>query len=278
VSRLLTQAEEAGIVHIIIDEFENNALNLEQELKERFGLKEAVVVYQMGLSEDAIRKNIGDAAAKFLQKIVVDGDCIGVTSGQTLWETSYFLQKTNARDLKIIQLMGGAGAIANNIYPEELVRNFANKLHVTAFSLHAPLFLENREVRNAILATAPNLEVTRMWNALSVVMMGIGNVSMNSFLFKTGWFNREVLDRMTQMGAVAVICGQFIDVNGNHIWAPTDEQCIAANPELFRFVNKSIVVAAGKDKAEPMLAAIKGKYCNIVITDDKTAQEILAIK
>lgn len=276
-SRLLTQAEEEGIVHIIIDEFDNNAYDLERELKERFGLKEAVVVYQMGLSEDAIRKNIGDAAAKFLQKIIIDGDCIGVTSGQTLWETSHSLQKTNARNLKIIQLMGGAGAIANNIYPEELVRNFASKLDATSFSLHAPLFLESREVRHAIISTPPNLEVTRMWDALSIVIMGIGN-TRNSFLFKTGWFNSEVSDKMTQMGAVAVICGQFIDADGNHIWAPTDELSIAVNPELFRFVDRSIVVAAGKSKAAPMLAAIKGKYCNIVITDDKTAREILAIK
>ncbi|MGD8401563.1 MAG: sugar-binding domain-containing protein [Bacillota bacterium] len=93
VSRLLAQAVEKGIVHIIIDEFDDNAYELEEKLKVRFGLKEAVIVYQKGLTDDAIRKNIGDAAAKFLQNSITDSDYIGVTSGQTLWETSHFLQR-----------------------------------------------------------------------------------------------------------------------------------------------------------------------------------------
>jgi len=63
VSRLLTRARAEGIVRItIVDPFATFG-EVEQHLVETFGLREAVVIAGEGLSEEALRRRLGLAAA-----------------------------------------------------------------------------------------------------------------------------------------------------------------------------------------------------------------------
>ncbi|HHY46782.1 MAG TPA: sugar-binding transcriptional regulator [Firmicutes bacterium] len=276
ISRLLAEAENVGVVRIEIDEVDDRAHDLEEGLKQAFGLEDAMVVYRMGTQDASVRKTIGRAAARYLAETLIDGDSIGITSGHTLREVVRFLRRPEARDLKVVQLMGGAGATALQTYPEELARDYAQALGATLFSLHAPLVVEDKGVRDIIMSTASVTEVTRMWDTLSVVVMGVGDLSVDALLFKAGWFTPDDLNLLVSAGAVGVICGQFFDLRGKRVNSPADERIIAAPLESFRHARRSIAVAGGSTKAVPLLAAIRGGYCNTVITDDKTAQEMLA--
>ena len=43
-------------------------------------------------------------------------------------------------------------------------------------------------------------------------------------------------------------------------------------------MNNSIGVAGGNTKAEAILAALKGKYLDVLITDETTASNVLRLK
>ncbi|RLC91423.1 MAG: hypothetical protein DRI79_02805, partial [Chloroflexi bacterium] len=77
VSRLLTRARAEGIVRItIVDPFATFG-EVEQHLVETFGLREAVVIAGEGLSEEALRRRLGLAAASYLRRTLRDGLRVG---------------------------------------------------------------------------------------------------------------------------------------------------------------------------------------------------------
>lgn len=276
VSRLLAEAERVGVVRIQIEEVDERARDLEQALKESLGLADAVVVHRLGSHDAAVRTLLGRASARYLVDSLSNGDIMGITSGYTLREVIRFLKRPEARDLKVVQLMGGEGATALQSYPEALARDCAQALGAVLLSLHAPLVVENGTVRDVILSTASVREVVATWERLSVVLMGVGDLSIEGSLFKAGWFTSGDLRALIDAGAVGVVCGQFFDEQGQPVASPTDERIIAAPLVLFRRVRRTIAVAGGATKAVALWGAIRGGYCNTVITDDQTAREVLA--
>ena len=275
VSRYLTEAEEIGIVRIEIEEVDDRAHDLERELEEALGLKKAVVVYQLNSTTASIRKTIGRAAARYLSDILQSNDVIGLTAGYTLREMLNFLERPEVEELELVQLMGGAGATALQTYPEELAREFAQKLGAVLFSLHAPLVVENKAVRDLFLATNSVQKIAKKWETLSVVVMGVGNISSEQLIFKSGWFTELDLKSVKDAGAVGVICGRFYDEAGNLVKVPVEERIIATDLDLFKKAGHTIAVAGGSSKIVPLLAAIRGGFCNSLVTDDKTANVLL---
>lgn len=277
ISRYLTEAEDLGIVRIEIEAVDDRDFRLESELTQTLGLKQAIVVYRLNTTKDSIRKTIGRACARYLVEILQSKDVIGITSGYTLYDTFRYLKTPTVQGLKLIQLMGGAGASALQSYPEEICRDFANVLGAMLFNLHAPLVVENKAVRDLFLETGSVRKVVEMWDEMTVTVMGVGNISSEQLVFKSGWFSEADLQELQNARAIGVACGRFFDANGNRVRLPLDERIISAELEVFQKVGRAIAVAGGPDKAAPLLAAVRGSYCNTVITDDKTASEMLAL-
>jgi len=277
VSRYLTEAEDLGIVRIEIEAVDDRDFQLESKLIQTLGLKKAIVVYRLNTTKDSIRNTIGRACARYLIEVLQDKDVIGITSGYTLYDTLRYLKTPTVQGLKLVQLMGGAGASALQSYPEEICRGFANVLGATLFNLHAPLVVENKAVRDLFLETGSVKKVVEMWDEMTVTVMGVGNISSEQLVFKSGWFSETDLQELLNAGAIGVACGRFFDANGNRVRLPLDERIISTELEVFKKVGQAIAVAGGPDKAVSLLAAVRGGYCNTVVTDDKTASEMLAL-
>ena len=78
ISRLLKRGREQGIVTIAINYDYNENLWLEQQLKQKFGLKEAVVVSCDSEQEDEQLTMMGVHGAQLLERLLEPGEIIGV--------------------------------------------------------------------------------------------------------------------------------------------------------------------------------------------------------
>src|SRR5688572_23701748 len=78
VNRLLKEAVRRKIVEISIKA--PNSEDLEQQLKEQFGLKDAIVI-AMPEQGEYLRTEIGQAGADYFEKHVGDGSKVGIGSG-----------------------------------------------------------------------------------------------------------------------------------------------------------------------------------------------------
>ena len=80
VSRLLKKAQKAGIVRISVTVPSGIHADLEEALESRFDLKEAIVVDSVNNNEDQIARDLGAAAAYFLELAIKPGEVIGISS------------------------------------------------------------------------------------------------------------------------------------------------------------------------------------------------------
>lgn len=96
VSKVLTKAREEGIVEIIIhDDKIHQFRNLERKLERLYNLREVVCIESVG--RESSKKQLGEATSDYLQRVIKDGQIIGMSSGTTLNEVAkamnqYFLR------------------------------------------------------------------------------------------------------------------------------------------------------------------------------------------
>ena len=76
-------------------------------------------------------------------------------------------------------------------------------------------------------------------------------------------------------GAVGDMLCHFIDRDGRLVPSDIEDRLISTSLETLRSLDNVIGVAAGENKAEAILAALRGGYLDILITDETTAAGIL---
>ena len=67
----------------------------------------------------------------------------------------------------------------------------------------------------------------------------------------------------------------FIDKDGNPVHTDIDERLISTSLDTLKELNNVIGIAGGKHKTDVISAALKGRYLDILITDEETAISLI---
>lgn len=89
VVRLLQRARDENIVEMRITDASMPCLAIERQLVQHFGLRDAVVVPTD--DGERLRQHLGRMAALYLERILRDGDTLGVGSGATVSEIPNYI-------------------------------------------------------------------------------------------------------------------------------------------------------------------------------------------
>ncbi len=107
ISRLLKRGREQGIVTIAINYDYNENLWLEQQLKQKFGLKEAVASSD-GLLEEEQLSAMGQHGALLVDRLLEPGDIIGFSWGRAVRSLVENLpQASHSRQVICVPIIGG---------------------------------------------------------------------------------------------------------------------------------------------------------------------------
>jgi len=274
VSRLLQMAKEEGIVQIkILDPTQDNEI-LARGLEERYGLEKAVVVSAPQNENRIVKKYLGEAAAGYLHDIVKDGDSIGVTWGTTLHEVAVNLQSKHVRNVRIVQMNGGVSYSETDTYAYEIVHLFGKAFNTTPHFLPLPAIVDHMLVKQAIEADRHIRKILDMGKNTNIAVFTVGVPDNDSVVIRAGYFNFEDL-QVVYSRAVGDICCRYIDMNGNLCSEELDRRTIGIDLSELRRKEKSILVAGGPCKVEAVYGALRGKYPNVLITDQFTAKTLL---
>ncbi|GAA3316630.1 hypothetical protein GCM10020331_013180 [Ectobacillus funiculus] len=71
ICRLLQKAKDSGIVEVYIKDESVHTVELEQQLKDKYKLKDIVVVSTEGLAPETVRRAVGQAGAYYLSKKIL---------------------------------------------------------------------------------------------------------------------------------------------------------------------------------------------------------------
>jgi DNA-binding transcriptional regulator LsrR (DeoR family) len=142
VSRLLQEARETGLVEITIHYPWKRSPEVEQQLLQRFHLREArVLVGQNRLYEEILR-GLGELAARYIESVLAEGTILGISWGTAVYSTVQALRPDRGLPITVVQMIGAVGTGNPQIDGPDLARQLANMYGGEHRYLHAPLIVE----------------------------------------------------------------------------------------------------------------------------------------
>lgn len=278
VSRLLQEARDRGIVKITIEYPWERDEKLEQALKRTFKLRDVRVLAGYDQPIEDIRDGRGLLAAEYIDQIIRDDMVLAMSFGRSLASMVQQLKPTRQVNLTVVQLIGALGAENPLLDGPDQVRDTARAYGGQYRYLHAPLLVEDRQTRDRLMQQPTVLETLSLARRADVAVLGIGALeSGTSGLIWTGYLNQKDIIWLQNKEGVGHMCAQYYDINGQLLDIDLNKRVIGIGLETLRSIDTVIAIAGGEEKAKAILGAIRGKYLDILITDDQAAQKILEI-
>jgi DNA-binding transcriptional regulator LsrR (DeoR family) len=277
---LLSEAKEQGIVEIRINSPFYNCLSIESKLAEKFGLMEAFVVPTPNSNKSAdVRKMIAAGGSNYLETLINSGDRIGVGWGQTLFETvkEFPFRADDYKDIKIALMWGGLTSKARSLSPYDVAKNLADKVGGECYYIFAPAIVDSEILKEAILSDQRVQSVFEEARKADKALLGIGQVNLQTSLFQTGYISEKQIKKLKEKGAVGEILGRYFDIDGKAIESEINDLIIGLGLEEISKIDKVVGFAGGEDKIESIYGALKGRYIDVLVTDEVTAEKILEI-
>ena len=277
VSRLLKRANELGIVRTIVVVSQGIHTDIEEQLEDRYGLTEAVVVDVEGDDAD-ILAGLGSAGAAYLESALTGGERIGISPwSQTLLavlDRMHPLRLAGADN--VVQLIGGLGITSAQAQANRLLGDLAQLLGANATFVPAPGLVGDRTIRDGLLNDPAMRAVAAEWRSLTMALVGIGSLPPSEFLRRSG---NAVDDadqaKLLAAGAVGDVCHRFFDTTGNPVPSDLDNRVLGIDSDTLRAIPRRIGLAGGPAKHHAIRAAIVGGWVNVLVTDIATAQALL---
>jgi DNA-binding transcriptional regulator LsrR (DeoR family) len=159
ISRLLKRGRDQGIVTIAINYDYNENLWLEQQLKQKFGLKDVVVVSGNDEDEETQLAMMGLHGAQLLDRLLEPGDIVGFSWGRAVSALVENLpQAGQSRQLICVPIIGGpSGKLESRYHVNTLTYSAAAKLKGESHLADFPAPLDNFCYRMIYLFGAGNI-------------------------------------------------------------------------------------------------------------------------
>lgn len=279
ISRMLTAAKEEGIVKIsVVNPLPNEYIYLEKGLEKRFGLKEVIIIDSKSNEPDEIKQELAKASAEYLERVIKDGNIIGVTWGTTIKEISKHVQNNKTNKITFIPLLGGLGQSDIDIHSNQIALELAKKFKSGSKLLHAPCIIDDPERKNMFLEDKNIQSFFKLIEKVDIAITGIGSPKLNtSTMMASGYYSQEQIQSLVRKGAVADISSLFINEFGQGDSFENNNRVIGVSLEQIKKIPLTIAVAGHEKKTKAILAALRGGYVDVLVVDDRTAKGILDI-
>lgn len=271
VGRLLSQARDEGIVRIEIVHPRARRLGVERELRERLGLRDAVVIPS---SED-LAARVAQAAADYLAALRPVPRTLGISWGRTLSEVAERLREGWATGVAVVQINGGVSLNRRAGTAATTAATIAEKASGHAILLPSPAILERAGTKRAIEADRTVAGVLKMAGTASAYLYSAGVADESSVLVDSGYLTPADVAELVRKGAVGDVVGRYIDANGNIVDPGLDERTVGLGLDQLRAADTAIFVVAGEAKHDVARAVVTSGLCTVLVTDEATAHALL---
>jgi DNA-binding transcriptional regulator LsrR (DeoR family) len=274
VVNLLSEARRRGIVSITLDPSYLSALTLAQELRSRFDLQDALVI-PCATAEDGERtRMVGAAAARYLESILVDGDILAVSWGVTMLAMAQALKSNGAERITVAQLMGGFST-ADVFNPTKVAHLVADKLDARLYNLYTPAYVTSNEIRDILLRDPAIHSALEVAKSATKAIVGIGVASLDDSIVKAGFISPLQMDELILKGAVGNVISRFFDSSGRLVQTSLDQHLTSPSLDDLRGIPMVVGAAAGENREQAILGALRGRVLDVLVTDSRTAESIL---
>lgn len=273
VARLLDRARDRGVVRIEISPERLSAFDLSRRVRDRFGLRDVLVVPPLEdstRSTPAINARVAQGAAQYLDTAMRPGAVMGVGWGDTVARTLFEMHLDSLSGIKLVTLTGGVDAYLRAASATGIA-GAIDELSV----MPAPLLASSPEIATGLREEKSVREIIQRAEKADITLIGIGAVIPDASITHMGLQTADQLREYAAQGAVGDILGELYDDHGDPLELEVHRLRIGIPIARLRDMRLVVAAAGGKAKIPAILGALRGGYVDVLVTTQDVA-EVLA--
>jgi DNA-binding transcriptional regulator LsrR (DeoR family) len=275
VTRLLAQARTQRIVEVTVHSDKVPYFRMESDLRQKYGLIEAIVTIDADEGERLYRV-LAKAAALALEQRLTPGSIVGIGFGHTLSYLPEFLHLTQAVDCTFTTLIGQLPASIPGDHNYELLYRLAEVTGGNRQYIISPATVAREEIKN-ILLSDPGIQKSLQYARRSdMAIFSLGPCVAGMTLYQYGLVDDAELAELQALGALGDALGHFFDGQGREVPTRLGDCLIGLNIAEIKSIPTRMIVAGGPDKYQAIQAALQGRIGNVLVTDAGTARWLLS--
>jgi len=274
VINILNEARKDGTVTFHISGEDSEVMDLEVQLKEKWGLRD--VFLTPGVFDEELKNDLSMAGAQYLEMNLPSKESlIALGWGETISGITRNLGRVIPERTSFVTLCGGVMHYLSEHTPANVgtpLSGFLYPFHV----IPTPLMVGSHELRDQLLNEPEVQHVMNMAQLADIAMVGIGSLKTSTEFEGFGYKSQKELDLLKKRGAVGEMHGEYFNSVGEPLELQHHHRLISIRLETLRKMKHVVGVAGGTDKIEALQAALKGGFIHSLITDEMTAWALLS--
>ena len=183
-------------------------------------------------------------------------------------------------NVSVIQLTGGLHQVARGFNPVDLTSKLSQKISGSnLYQLFAPAIVDNRATKEVLLKESTIKTTLDRFSSINIAVVGIGSMypSPSTMLYRDGFIRDEELQNTAGLRLAGDINSHFYNEEGQACDTIFDERTIGIDLKQLSRIRYVMALAGGPHKVRAIHSALKGRIVNIIVTDKKTAEAVLAV-
>lgn len=273
--RMVSLAVSEGLIKVRLDHPIARCMELGLRLKDRFHLRSCEVV-PSDPDDPFCLAGLGQAGAAEIERYLRADDSLTVAlgTGRTLVACIEELALMECPHHRIVSVVGNI-LLDGSASAYDVVVRMANRVNASHYPMAGPVLSRNAKDKRVLQKQEHVSNVLELAREADVTFVGIGDVGTHSPLYVDGFITRKELIALEKAGAVGEIISWVYDSNGNLVKGVIADRVTSA-PLIAASGKPVFGVAAGDSKVGAILGALRGKLINSFITNERTAELILA--
>ena len=282
VSRLIRRAKEEKLVKYVLDDACISCINLAEHIRLRYGIKEVIVApisdADKDLTDEAKRKLVALESARYLQRMLMPDDVLGISWGRIVNDMLLYLNPSRKTHTRFVTLHGHlSSCVSQNLL--DLVEGMKKTFSGKDSYIPSEAILQDALEAVRVMKQAEVMKVFDMFDSVNISIAGIGTwyPEPHSLLAQGHLITQKDVDQLIASGVVGDIGLRFFDMNAMECKTDLPYRTIAMGLEQYKKIPYKIVVAAGDDKAVTLDRALKGGLADMLIVDESLGRCLLEI-
>lgn len=272
VLRILAQARSDGTVQIRVTTRLSRCVELESELKSKYGFDTVIVVPSPQEPSD-LPDILGAELGAYLSERIGPDMSVGLGWGRTLTSGVPAIEQRQPSGISVISLLGGLTKV-NRVNPSDFAWRVADRLAAECYMVAAPVFAPDAASREALMNHHGIAEVIDRARRLDLAVVSVGDLSPESIFTRYGLLTHDEIISLERAGAIGDVLCRFIDAEGRVIDHPVNDRVLAVHPNDLSGAREVILASGGWSKLTAIRASIKLLKPRVLITDSIVAERI----
>ncbi|WP_102108482.1 sugar-binding transcriptional regulator [Oceaniglobus roseus] len=273
--RLVSLAVSERLIKVRLDHPIARCMELRQRLIDRFGLGICDVVPSDPGAPGLMAGIAGAGASEMERHLKSEAPrIISLGTGRALRACVEQLRPMACPQHRIVSMLGNMMS-DGSATPYNVVIRLAERVQARHYPMPLPVFARSAEELAILHAQEPVRNTLRLCEEADIAFVGIGNVSGAAPLLEDGFVTRDELRALEAQGVAGEITSWLFDREGQVLQGGLNAR-VLSHPLRADPPRPVVGIAGGPAKVTAAQAALRGRLINGLITDEATAEMILA--